>query len=139
MRTLTRFTVLAAVTAGLAVAAAAPATGSGEALTPRGTLLYQTRLFNAGNWPVMYRTFTRRFRASCPYSTFVAEGRAARKMAGRLSVRNIRVRQTGNRAALTYQNVAQGTVVQTVTRRHPDIYVRIGGRWYDEMDTVTSC
>jgi hypothetical protein len=54
-------------------------------------------------------------------------------------VRNVRVRRTGNRATLTYQNVAQGVVIQTVTRRHPDLYVRIGGRWYDEKDTVTSC
>lgn len=139
MSSFTRLLVLSAATAGLAVAAAAPATGTGEALTPRGALLYQTRLFNAGNWPALYRTYTRRFRASCPYRTFVAEGRTARNAVGRLSVRNIRVRVTRNRAALTYQNVAQSTVIQTVTRRHPDIYVRIGGRWYDEVDTVTSC
>jgi hypothetical protein len=136
MRRLTTFIALAAVAAGLAVA---PATGSGEATTPRGALLNQVRLFNAGNWPAMYRTFTRRFRASCPYSTFAAQGRQARANLGRLSVRNVRVRRTGNRATLTYQNVAQGVVIQTVTRRHPDLYVRIGGRWYDEKDSVTSC
>jgi hypothetical protein len=128
--------VLGTVTAGLAVA---PAAGRSEATTPRGALLNQVRLFNAGSWRAMYGTFTRRFRASCPYSTFVAQGREARAAVGRLSVRNVRVRQTGNRATLTYQNVAQGVVLQTVTRRHPDLYVRIGGRWYDEKDSVTSC
>lgn len=139
MRRLKRMTLLGALTAVLAFAVAMPATGDGAATTPRGTLLYQTRLFNAGNWPAMYRTFTRRFRASCPYRTFVAEGNAARKALGRLSVRNVGVRITRNRAALTYQQLAQGKVIATVTRRHPDLYVRIGGRWYDEMDSVTAC
>jgi hypothetical protein len=135
MRRLTTLIVLAAVTGGLAVA---PAAGRSEATTPRGALLNQARLFNAGNWRLLYGTFTRRFRASCSYATFAAQGREARSM-GRLTVRNVRVRQAGNRATLTYQNVVAGVVVQTVTRRHPDLYVRIGGRWYDEKDYVTSC
>jgi hypothetical protein len=136
---LIKLTLFGVLTAVVAVAAAAPATGGGAATTPRGTLLNQTRLFNAGNWPAMYRTFTARFRRSCPYRTFVAQGTEARSMLGRLSARNIRVRTSGNRAALTYQTVAQGTVVQTITRRNPDIYVRIRGRWYDQVDSVTSC
>jgi hypothetical protein len=136
MRRLTVLIVLAAVTAGLAVAAAA---GAGGATTPRGALLNQLRLFNAENWPAMYRTFTPRFRRSCPYRTFVAEGNAARKAFGRLSIRNVGVRISRNHASLTYQQLAQGAVIATVTRRQPDIYVRIGGRWYDEKDSVTSC
>jgi hypothetical protein len=136
MRRLTKLIVLATVAAGLSVA---PATATSEATTPRGALLNQIRLFNAGNWPALYRTFTRRVRARCPYRTFVAQAREGRANVGRLGVRNIRVRRTGNRAALTYQNTARGVVFLTVTRRHPDIYVRIGDRWYDEVDSVTSC
>jgi hypothetical protein len=35
--------------------------------------------------------------------------------------------------------VKSGRTVATVTFAHRDVYVKIGSRWYDELDVVSNC
>jgi hypothetical protein len=42
-------------------------------------------------------------------------------------------------ASATYQQVAAGKVVGTMTAAHPDKFVRIGDRWFDDLDSGSPC
>jgi hypothetical protein len=139
---LRRLIVQVAVTALLVVSSAAAAALAAEAATGpnakvRGLLLHQVDLFNHSRWRPLWLTYTPRFRSRCPYRNFVAVETRARSALGRFSLRKIAVRATRARAAVTYELVARGVVVDRATPRSPDVYVRISGRWYDEIDSHT--
>jgi hypothetical protein len=89
----------------------------------------------------MYATYTSRFRRSCPYSRFVANQRAARRSLGtRFSLTGIQVRmETATRAIVAYRFVRDGRTIGQVRLRDRDVYTRIGSRWYDELDRVSTC
>lgn len=126
-----------ALTAGRA---AATTSGSmSETTKVRVLLVNQTRLFNQSRWRPMYRTYAPRVRSRCPYPRFVAELKAYRVSFGRLTLRNVRVRVSGRQASATYQQVASGKVVSAMTRTHPDKFVRIGDRWFDDFDSGSPC
>jgi hypothetical protein len=139
---LRRLIVQVAVTALLVVfSTAAAALAAGAATGPkakvRGLLLDQVDLFNHSRWRPLWLTYTPRFRSRCPYRNFVAAETRARSALGRFSVRKIAVRVTRARAAVTYELVARGVVIDRATPKRPDLYVRISGRWYDEIDSHT--
>jgi hypothetical protein len=133
-------TLRAAILVSLAVALVAPA-ASAQRATPKATLLQQVALLKQAKWRAMYATYTQRFRRSCPYSKFVAGQREGRRVIGtRFSVTGIRVRaETATRAIVAYRIVREGRTLGEVRLRDRDIYVRIGSRWYDELDRVTTC
>ena len=138
MHGVTRFVVVTATVAGLALpVSASAATPPTEAAKVRAVIVRQNQLFNAANWRALYRLYTPRYRAACPYGRFVAGNREARAILGRIATRNIVVRLRGNRALLSYRGFAHGRLVITVRQSRPDVYVRIGGRWYDELDYLT--
>ena len=133
---------LRAVIATLLVAALAPASVSAtpQATGPKDLLLRQATLLKQGKWREMYATYTPRFRRSCPYSTFVRQGREMRRVLGNFRIRGIQVRnETTTRAILAYTMVKDGRTIVRVTFRHRDVYVKMGGRWLDERDRVTAC
>jgi hypothetical protein len=139
---LRRLIVQVAVTAMLVLSsAAAGALAAGAAIGPkakvRGLLLHQVDLFNHSRWRPLWLTYTPRFRSRCPYRNFVALETRARSALGRFSLRKIVVRVTRARAAVTYELVARSVVVDRATPNRPDVYVRISGRWYDEVDSHT--
>jgi len=121
--------------AGAAALAAAAATG--PAAQVRGLLLHQVDLFNQSRWRPLWLTYTPRFRSRCPYRRFVALETRARSAVGRFSIRKIAVRVTRARAAVSYDLLARGVVIDRATTSRPDVYVRISGRWYDEVDSHT--
>ena len=130
---------LRAVIVVLTIALLAPV-ASAQRATPRATILQQTSLLKQGKWRAMYATFTPRFRRSCPYSTFAAQGRELRRSLGNYQLRDIRVRnETATRAILAYSFVRNGRTLGRITFSHRDVYVKIGGRWLDERDRVTAC
>jgi hypothetical protein len=136
---LRRLIVQVAVTA-LTVASSAAATAvaaTGPAAKVRGLLLHQVDLFNHSRWRPLWLTYTPRFRSKCRYRNFVAAETKARSVFGRFSVRRIVARVTRARAAVTYELVARGVVIDRATPTRPDVYVRISGRWYDEVDSHT--
>jgi hypothetical protein len=141
MTKLAAFTCSAVILAALATQPAAGnrATSTSEASKVRSLLIHQVSLFNAGRWRQLWATYTPRFRSHCPYPRFAASGSQARPILGRARVRNVAVRVTGRRAHVTYQLIARGRVFPGGTARSPDVYVRIGGRWFDEEDAVSSC
>lgn len=128
------------VLAALAVAVLAPV-ALAQSSTPKATLTQQASLFKQGKWKAMYATYTPRYRRSCPYARFVTGQRQARSLIGTtFQLRGIQVRtETRTRAIVAYRFVRNGRTIASVTFRHRDVYVKIGSRWYDELDRVTSC
>jgi hypothetical protein len=135
------------VLVGLIPLTAIAAAGSGQASSAtdaaevRAVFDQQTRLFKQGRWKAMYRLYTPRYRARCPFARFVDDQRSVRRELGtRFSFRDVRVRVRGTRATIAYRGVtSSGRTVATVTFADGDIYVRLGGRWYDEYDPVSEC
>jgi hypothetical protein len=128
---------------GLAVLAAillVPA-ALAQSATPKATINQQATLLKQAKWRAMYATYTARFKRSCPYSRFVTGSRQTRSVLGsNFQLRDIRVRmETPRRALVAYRFVKSGRTVATVTFAHRDVYVKIGSRWYDELDVVSNC
>lgn len=126
--------------AGLVVALLAPA-ALAQGSTPKATITQQASLFKQGKWKALYATYTPRFRRACPYSRFVTGQRRARSVLGtNFQLGGIRVRmETRTRAVVAYRFVRNGQTIANVTFSHRDLYVKIGSRWYDQLDRVTSC
>ena len=126
-----------AVATALAAIAAAPALASIAApATPIAVLRLQDQYLRAGKFRPLYALFTARFRSACPYAKFV---RTARQ--NRAALQGVRIvvdgqRIQGTRALVNYRYVHRGKVLATV---RGDVYVRVGGRWYDERDRYTTC
>jgi hypothetical protein len=125
----------------LALALVAPAASAPSASTPRATILQQVSLFKQGKWRAMYATYTPRFRRSCSYAKFVQAQRQVRGILGtNFELRGIQVRyETGRRAVIAYTFVRNGQTIGRVTFRNRDVYAKIGSRWYDELDRVSTC
>ena len=109
---------------------------AGAAKTPVGTLRLQQSLFARRNWTALWLLYSPRFRDRCNRATWVREIKQARQVLSKLTVRVTRVRTRGNVAFLSYTLTGRGTVLE---RARKDKYVRIRGRWYDEVDRYTTC
>ena len=137
---------LAAV-AGAAVVLAFPAaTATSAAPSPfarmktvEGTLRLQTQLFLQRRWALLWHTYSPRFRRKCVYAAFVAVNRRERALVRTVDVRRVRARVRGNRAFVSYEVLLNGIALDVVTPADPDVYVRVRGRWYDELDPKTPC
>ena len=138
-----RVVVAAGVALALAAPAQLPAGARSEGDQVKAVLLTQARLLRQGRFRVMYRTtYTPAFRAHCPWRTYLKRQRFGRSYLGpRFSVRNIRVRMLSpTRALLAYRFVrTNGRTAANVTFRQRDRFAKLGGRWYDEYDSVSDC
>jgi hypothetical protein len=106
----------------------------------RAVMNRQTALFKQARWRALWQIYTPRFQRTCGYARWLRNVRRARREIGTdWTVRNQRIRIRGDRAAVTYTVVRRGRVVNTATARSPDIYVKISGRWRDELDAETTC
>jgi hypothetical protein len=127
-----------ALTAGQASAVSSGRTS--EATKVRAVLVNQMRLYNQARWRPMYRTFAPRVRSRCPYPRFVVEMKGIKALVGGpMAVRRVVVRVSGRRATATYQQLAGGKVFASVTANRPDKFVRIGDRWFDDLDYGSPC
>jgi hypothetical protein len=129
---------------GLASLASQAAVGgsnasASEATKVRAQLLYEVGLFNQARWQQLWRAYTPRVRRGCSYGRFVAEMKSIRAHYGRLSVRNVAVRVRGHRASVVYQIIGHGKVVGAAKPGDPDIFARIGSRWFDDVDADGLC
>ena len=135
MRILLAVVVAAAVVAGAAVGAVPIAKP-----IPTATLQAEFAAFNARNYAASYTAYTPRFKAKCPYAVYRKHTAALRaKVPSPLSVTFTNVRTAGDKAYLAYHVVLGGQAVDTVTAAKPDLFVRVGGLWYDEIDPQTTC
>ena len=134
-------TVLVAACALAPAATARPAAPHSDATTVAALLRRQTTLWNAARWRALWATFTPRFRGRCQYRLWLDEQRAMKQLlaGGKLSVRSIRVRVNGRRAHASYVLVL-GRVGRSVVKPPKlDLYVKVGSRWLDEGDRITTC
>lgn len=120
-------------------AVAGSAAPASEATKVRSLLLYQNGLFNQARWRPMWQTYTPRARSRCTYARFAATMKATRASVGRVATRNIVVRVSGRRAFVTYRMFAGSRLVGAATAKSPDLYARIGDRWFDDDDPGSIC
>jgi hypothetical protein len=121
-------------------AAARTAAPASDATTIAALLRRQTALWNAARWQALWRTYTPRFRRGCDYRLWLNEQRAAKRLIqGKLAVRQIRVRVRGRRATVSYILLLGGTGYSVVKPPRADVYVKVGRRWLDEGDHITTC
>jgi hypothetical protein len=109
---------------------------------PAETLKSEIAAFNARNYVAAYSAYTPRFKARCPFATFRKHEAAERAQipAGlKLVVRVTSVRVRGAKAYLAYKFLIGGMPVAAVRPASPDLFVLIGGLWYDELDKETTC
>jgi hypothetical protein len=135
-------TTVAALALLLAVPALGGAAAPSDATAVRAVLLRQASLMKQGKWRQMYATFTPRYRARCPFATFVRHGQQSRVLLGssfRVDRIQVRVRPGGRQALAAYRFVRNGRPLAAVRFSHGDVYAKIGNRWFDEFDRVSSC
>jgi hypothetical protein len=129
--------VASAVVAGAALGAAPIAKR-----TPGATLKAEIAAFDKKDYAAAYSAYTPRFKARCPYATFRKHTAAQRAMVPpslSLSVKVTSTRIVGAKAYLAYNLILAGQVVHTVKASAPDLFVRIKGLWYDQLDPQTTC
>ena len=107
--------------------------------TPGGTLFAETTAFNASNWKSLYSAYTAKYKSHCPYAQFTDAQSKARQQAGTLTTKIMSSRIVGPKAYLGYQILHAGKVLFTVKASSPDVYLKIGGLWYDEYEPNHGC
>jgi hypothetical protein len=137
---ITRFLPAALCVAALALAAPAFAAAPTIAKkTPGGTLIAETVAFNASNWKSLYTAYTINYKSHCPYAKFADAQSKARQQAGTLTAKITSARIAGNKAYLGYKIIHNGKVLGAVTAGDPDVYLKVGGLWYDEYEPNHGC
>jgi hypothetical protein len=131
-----RSLVLVLLVFASAAAGAAGAASSLGGTAPAATLKQEATYLNVRNWKPYYALMSPRFRETCNYSTFVARNVEVRKLIKSASIKMISTRVAGSRAYLSYTTIAP-PLKPMVT--HNDLFVKIAGRWYDDLDAVTTC
>ena len=110
-----------------------------EATKVRVLLAQEITLFNDTRWRSMWPLYAPRIRSRCSYTRFVAQMKPLRRATGRVALRAVSIRVTGTHAAVSYRIVAKGKVVGGTTVRNPDLFARVGGRWFDDFDPDGLC
>ena len=90
--------------------------------------------------PAAYAAYTAGFKARCPYANSQSTWLSSEPWRPRRSQYGSRSsRITGARATLTYDVLLLGQAVSSVTAASPDVFARINGLWYDDIDAQTTC
>ncbi len=124
-------TVLAVALVGVPAAA-----GADGGASPADVIRLEDSFTRTGKFAQLYRLFTPRFRATCPYATFAEPAKNHRFTLQGVRYRIVGQRVTGTKAYVHWQYLRRDLVVADIVG---DLYVKIGGRWFDEVDKVTQC
>jgi len=125
------------------VAACALAAPAATAQSPRAAVIAvihaQDAAYNAKNWKLLYTYFGPIFKRTCPYAPWkqAVSTDPTNRFPEHTVVTNIRL--SGNVAYVAYETLWHKAVVDRVFPGFPDKYVRVKGRWYDEIDAHTNC
>ena len=97
--------------------------------SPEELLKQSSEYINKKQWDKLFETCAPSYRSNHTLSEFQNENIAGMRLLGtsKLSVKNIQVVESGNRATATYDLVLNGD-----TLRLENEYVRINGVWYDD-------
>ena len=99
----------------------------------------QLELFRAGDFNALYANFSPTFRQQCTQEALIASIEATAIDPERLGFRNVRAVVEGDTARLTYTSLYDEQAVDIVDDAEADIFTRLDGRWYDEVDVRTHC
>jgi hypothetical protein len=110
-----------------------------EATKVRAVLLQEIALFNQSRWQTAWKAYSPRVRSRCSYAAFAAAMKPLRRATGRVTLRNVTIRVTGRRATAGYRIFASGKLVGGATKNNPDLFARVGGRWFDDFDADGLC
>jgi len=99
----------------------------------------QLELFRAGDFAAFYGNFSPSFRQQCTQEALITSIEASGIDPERLGFRNVRADVAGDTARLTYTSLYDEQAVDIVDQTEPDIFTRVDGRWYDELDVRTHC
>ncbi len=127
------------------VAATLPAsTPTAEQLAVFTLVQRQTQLAADRDWMGLYATYSPGQQAVCTYDAFLAKVAVARDQqptfdASKVRFERVRVRIDGDTASVSYVELYDGQPVGTIGTSNPDVYVRIDGQWYDDVDTHKPC
>jgi hypothetical protein len=108
----------------------------------RALIARQMKLFQQENWRELYQTYSPRFREDCSYNDFLDGASSASLLGfdpGEADIDELDVRIEGTTAYATYIQTYEGQDIEAVTEDDPDLYVKIDGKWYDEVDSHTEC
>jgi hypothetical protein len=100
------------------------------------------KLFQQENWRELYQTYSPRFQEDCSYNDFL-DGASSASLwgldAADVGMDELDVRVEGATAYAMYIQTYEGRDIKAVTEDDPDLYVKIDGKWYDEVDSHTEC
>ena len=109
-----------------------------------GVLRTQTQLAANRDWVGLYATYSPAQQAACSYDSFLTKVAIARDArpdfnASKVTFDRVRVRIDGDHASVSYVQLYDGQPIGTIGTSDPDVYIRIDGRWYDDVDTHKPC
>ena len=138
--------LVAVVVAAVGVAAVVTLTGGGgpaadDEAAVRELLLLEDRLFKDGRYDEVYDHFSAAVKTDCSLDSFVGQYENVDPSFDPNLVRfeDIHVTVEGDRAEVTYSFTYDGEEVLAVTASDPDLFVRVGGVWFDDRDAYTGC
>ncbi|MCR4340093.1 MAG: hypothetical protein NUW01_09420 [Gemmatimonadaceae bacterium] len=90
------------------------------------------------DYQTMWASYTPRYKIVCNQAKWLATVKATRAtyQEATPTAARIRVRVRGRYAVASYRLIYNG---QTVAKVAGDVYENVGGRWLDDLDTVTAC
>jgi hypothetical protein len=103
---------------------------------------HQFDLFRREDWATLYTLYSPTYQSMCPFERFLelqSDDTRADFDPTLLAIERVRVRVFDERATVTYRYTYAGEYLSAVTTESPDIYTRISGRWYDDIDEHTDC
>ena len=116
-------------------ALAVPAATAWGAAGPADTLRAEVRHLQAGDYAKFYALMSPRFRADCPYAKFKRQGPEQRRQLAGAKLQIVRVHVAGDTATIDYRFVRNGQTLAVTGDR----YVRVKGKWLDDVDQYTHC
>ena len=121
----------------LAVGPVACGGGVGDERQVTDLVKQQEMAFNDEDWYTSYQMMSPNYRATCSYEEYEEFCQEAWAMwlalfgPGNVEATDISVHVDGEWAYATYKLVQDGDVLGELTSTNPDIYLKVGGRWYD--------
>jgi hypothetical protein len=99
----------------------------------------QLQHFRAGDFDALYANYSPAFREQCTQDALVASIEAAGTDPDQIEFQEVTVVVDGDLADVTYAVTHGGEPLGRVDSGEPDVYARVDGRWYDELDAHTHC
>ncbi|MFN2467210.1 MAG: hypothetical protein ABR521_03645 [Gaiellaceae bacterium] len=124
---------IAGVALLVSTAAAAPSLARNG---PAQVTLKQDRLTRQGQHKQLYALFTARFKAQCPYAKFREQAKETQAALKGITFRITGERIRGAKGYVAYKYLRGAKVLANVKA---DLYLKVNGKWLDEVDKVTSC